>query len=129
MDSRLSLPTRIALKAVLNVLLVFAMDRLLPDYFAVFGGWPAYVVVGSLITLLNVIVRPVLKLITLPLRLFATILSLIIVNGIFVWLIYRITLNMDPDLIIVVIKGGLGGWMIVSIVLGLGNWLMKVALK
>ena len=129
MASNNSPPLKLLLRALLNIVLVWAMDKMIPDYFSVFGGIPAYVVVGSLLTLMNLFVRPLLKLFTLPVRLFATMVALIIVNGVFMWLIYRITLLMDPNLILVVISGGAGGWMLVSIIIGFYNWLVKLMLK
>ncbi len=122
-------PLRIALKIVLNVLLVYAMNRWLPQYFSVFGGWPAFVVVGALLTLMNLVLRPVLTILTLPLKAFVTLLTVIIVNGVFLWVTYQITLRMDPSLILLVISGGLTGWLIVSLLIGLANWLMKLLLK
>ncbi len=120
---------RIALKAALNVLLVFLMDRYLPQYLTVFGGWAAFVVVGSLITLLNFVLRPILDILTLPLKLFATIFALILVNGVFLWLTYQITLRMDPSLIAMTITGGLTGWIVLSVVLGTGNWVVRHVVK
>ncbi len=120
---------RIALKAGLNILLVFLMDRYLPQYFAVFGGWAAFVVVGALITLLNFILRPILDILTLPLKLFATVFAIILVNGAFLWLTYQITLRMDPSLIAMTISGGLTGWIVLSVVLGTGNWIIRHVVK
>lgn len=128
-QSSASTPMRIALKAALNVLLVFLMDRYLPQYLTVFGGWAAFVVVGSLITLLNFVLRPILDILTLPLKLFATIFALILVNGVFLWLTYQITLRMDPSLIAMTITGGLTGWIVLSVVLGTGNWVVRHVVK
>jgi uncharacterized membrane protein YvlD (DUF360 family) len=128
-QSSASTPMRIALKAALNVLLVYLMDRYLPQYLTVFGGWAAFVVVGSLITLLNFVLRPILDILTLPLKLFATIFALILVNGVFLWLTYQITLRMDPSLIAMTITGGLTGWVVLSVVLGTGNWVVRHVVK
>lgn len=128
-QSSASTPMRIALKAALNVLLVYLMDRYLPQYLTVFGGWAAFVVVGSLITLLNFVLRPILDILTLPLKLFATIFALILVNGVFLWLTYQITLRMDPSLIAMTITGGLTGWIVLSVVLGTGNWVVRHVVK
>lgn len=119
----------LALSAVLNILLVFLLTRFLDTYFIVTGGLAAYVIVGALITLLNIIARPLLGIIMLPLKLFASIFAIVISNGIFVWLVYRVTLLMDPDLITLTIFGGLGGWIIVSLAFGIANWAMKMSLK
>lgn len=122
-------PFNIALKALLNVLLVYGMNTYLPQYFSVFGGWPAFIVVGALLTLMNLFLRPVLKILTLPLKAFATLLTVISVNGFFLWIVYQITLRMDPSLILMVVGGGLGGWILVSLIIGFSNWVMKVLLK
>ena len=98
-------------------------------YFFLSGGLPAYVVVGALLTLMNVIVRPLLNLVTFPLKLLATILAIILVNGIFIWLTYQIVLLMDPNLVTLEIIGGLGGWIVVTLVIGIANWVMKFILK
>ena len=124
-----SLPLRITLKAVMNVALVWVMAGYLDQYFALTGGWRAIIIVGALITLLNLLVRPILALITLPLRLFATILAVIIVNGVFVWLIQRIVLEMNPSVVSLEIFGGVWGWIVVAAVFGFGNWLEKEILK
>ncbi len=123
------LPLRLALSFLLNVGLVFAMDALLPEYFRVFGSAAAYVIIGALLTLLNLFVRPVLKAITFPLHLFMSMFALILVNGIFLWLVYHIVLRMNPDLVLLEIGGGIGSWLTVSIVFGMGNWVMKHALR
>jgi uncharacterized membrane protein YvlD (DUF360 family) len=124
-----SSPLRIVMKAALNIALVYAMDRYLPQYFSVFGGWAAFVVIGALITLLNFVLRPVLDLLTLPLKLFATVFAAIVVNGAFLWLVYQITLRMDPGLIAMTVTGGLTGWLVLSVVLGTGNWMIRHIVK
>ncbi|OGJ55507.1 hypothetical protein A3D88_04600 [Candidatus Peribacteria bacterium RIFCSPHIGHO2_02_FULL_52_16] len=125
----MSLPIRILIRFILNVLLVWAMAMYLDDYFFLSGGLPAYVVVGALLTVMNIVVRPILNLITLPLKLLATILAIILVNGIFIWLTYQIVLLIDPNLVTLEIIGGLGGWIVVTLVIGVANWLMKLFLK
>ncbi len=105
------------------------MARYLPQYFALEGGLRAVIIVGALLTLMNLFFRPILDLITLPLKLFATILAVIIVNGVFVEAIHRVTLRMDPGLVTLSIEGGLAGWILVALILGLGNWMMKEIVK
>lgn len=124
-----SLPLKITLKTLLNIALVWAMSTYLSQYFDLTGGWRALVIVGVLITLLNILVRPILALITLPLRLFATILAVIIVNGAFVYLVILITDRMDPTLVQLSIVGGIFGWLVVAAVVGFGNWMMKEIFK
>lgn len=124
-----SLPLRLTLKTLGNVLLVFAMNKIIPDYFVVFGGVPAFVIIGILITFFNFLVRPILDILTLPLKLTMNILATIVINGGILWLTWRLTLLMDPNLIALVIGGGIGGWIVASLVFGLCNWVLRKVLK
>ncbi|MDD4628072.1 MAG: phage holin family protein [Candidatus Peribacteraceae bacterium] len=124
-----SLPLRITIKAVLNIFLVWLMATYLDQYFQLTGGWRAIIIIAALITLLNLIVRPVLAIITIPLRLFATILAVIIVNGLFVWFTQMMVEKMDPAIVQLEIFGGLWGWIVVAVILGFANWLEKEMLK
>ena len=124
-----SLPLRITIKAVLNIFLVWLLATYLDQYFQLTGGWRAIIIVAALITLLNLIVRPILAIITIPLRLFATILAVIIVNGLFVWFTQMMVEKMDPAIVQLDIFGGLWGWIVVAVILGFANWLEKELLK
>lgn len=125
----LSLPARVLLRAVLNIGLVWFMAVKMDQFFHLTGGVQAYVVVGSLLTLMNIFVRPFLAIVTFPLKLFATLLAVIIVNGVFVQLTTYIVDRMQEDIVTLEIFGGLWGWIIVAVVLGVGNWVMKVVTK
>ena len=122
----LSLPARVLLRAVLNIGLVWFMAEKMEQIFHLTGGLQAYIVVGSLLTLMNIFVRPFLAIVTLPLKLFATLLAVIIVNGVFVQLTTYIVDRMQDEIVTLEIFGGLWGWIVVAVVLGIGNWVMKV---
>jgi putative membrane protein len=120
---------RILLRFVLTILLVWAMAKYLDQYFFVTGGLKAWVVIAALITLMNLFVRPILNVVTLPLRFFATMLAVILVNAVFLWLTVGIVKQMDPTMVLLDIQGGIGGWLVVALVLGFANWLMKMIIK
>lgn len=128
-EKRTSFALRMLVRAVLNVLLVWLLATYMSGYFQLTGGWPAIIVVGLLLMVLNVILRPILEILTMPLKWFATILAVIVVNGVFVQVIYQIAQNMDTGLLTLEIGGGILGWAIVAIVLGVGNWLMKMVMR
>ncbi|MDD5041869.1 MAG: phage holin family protein [Candidatus Peribacteraceae bacterium] len=128
-DSSGSLPLKITIKAILNVALVWAMATYLDQYFALTGGWRAIVIVAALLTLLNLLVRPILAVLTLPLKLFATILAVIVVNGVFVWVVHLLVLKMDPAIVGLEIFGGVWGWIVVAASIGFANWVMKEILR
>ncbi len=116
---------KILLKFAANILLVYVLDNLFPNYIAVFGGIPAYVILGIIITLLNFLVRPILNLITFPLHIIFTLFTTILVNIVFLWITYRVTLLMDPNLLMLVLTGGILGWVIISMMIGTVNWMLK----
>ncbi|MFA7682288.1 MAG: phage holin family protein [Candidatus Peribacteraceae bacterium] len=128
MAHRGSLPLRILLKTLLNILVVWLMATYLNQYFQLAGGPAALVIVGILLTLMNMFVRPVLEILTLPFKLFATIIAVIIVNGGFVQLTHMITQKMDPSLVQLEIFGGLWGWIVVATAFGFSNWIIKEVL-
>jgi uncharacterized membrane protein YvlD (DUF360 family) len=128
-SGHLSAPVRLLMIALLNVLTVYLLSTFLDRIFFVEGGLIAYAIIGSLLTLMNIIVRPVLNLILLPFKLFMGIVVLIGANGFFLWLTERIAERMDPSLVILKVDQGLGGWILLALILGLANWVVKEVLR
>lgn len=116
---------KLALKALGNVILVWGMNAYLPAYFTVFGDLAAFVIIGCLLTLLNLFLRPILSIITFPFHLVFSLFTSIVVNALFLGIVYQIILQMDPNIVILTITDGATGWVIVSTVLGVANWVMK----
>ncbi|NOS67751.1 MAG: hypothetical protein HOO67_05310 [Candidatus Peribacteraceae bacterium] len=125
----MSLPIRILLRFLLTIGLVWAMNTYLHTWFVVTGGIPAYVIIAALITLMNIFVAPVLNLLAAPLKFFMTFVAVLLVNWIFLWLTIRIVSAMEPTLVTMQIKGGIPGWIVVIIALGVGKLVMKLVLK
>jgi putative membrane protein len=119
----------LVIRIVLNILLIWFLATNLDEYLIITGGWIAYIVVGSLLTLLNIFIRPILNILSIPLRLFATVVGIMLVNGLFLWLITYIVDRMDPSIVKLSIRGGIGGWVVLSVILGVANWLMKIILR
>ena len=128
-ESRTPLPLLLVSKFILNVALVWLLTVKFSQYFILTGDFGAYIVIGSLLTLLDLFVRPFLNAITLPLRLFATLLAFVIVHGVFLFITLYITGMMDPDVLTLSIGGGIVGWIVVALVLGTGNWVMKLVVS
>lgn len=120
----MSLPLRILLRLILTIVLIWAMQKYLYEYFLITGGLPAWIVVASLLTLMNLLVRPILNVIALPLHFLAAIFAFILVNGIFMGITVWIVGHMEPDLVTMDIRN-LQGWMIIPVILGFANWVMK----
>ena len=55
------------------------------DGFDVIGGWKGYLLAGSLLALLNIFVRPILKFLSFPLILATLGLFTLVINGALLW--------------------------------------------
>ena len=124
-DTSLSLPIRLVLQYALTVLLLWLLSRILvPQYLVIEGSVMALPTIAALLVLMNMFARPVLKLLALPLKLFMTIVAIILTNAVFLWILERIAERFDPETALLMVQGGLGGWIVVALLLGLGNWVL-----
>lgn len=121
----MSLPMRIVTGFILTIALLFGMQVFLPEYLTINGGIPALIILAALLTLMNMFVRPFLAIVTFPLHLLATLITTILVNLLFLWLLTHFAGRLDPRVATFSVQGGMDGWLIVSSVLGLGHWLLK----
>ena len=121
----LSAPAKLIIRLLLTIGVVYLLSTFLNRIFFVDGGLAALIIIGSLITLMNTVVRPLLNLILLPFKLFMGLVVLIVANGLILWLTETLAERMDPSLVILEIDQGIAGWFLVAILLGLANWIMK----
>lgn len=120
-----SAPVRLILRYILTLGTLWLITHFLPQYLEIHGNRMAFPTIAALILLLNTFVRPVLHMLALPLKLFMTIAAIVLVNAAFLWLTERIVEQMDPATAVVVLQGGLGGWIVVALLLGLSQWVMS----
>jgi putative membrane protein len=59
--------------------------------FAVTGGWVSYLIAGVVLGVLNLIVKPVLKILTHPLIVISLGLFIIVINAVLLWLAAQFT--------------------------------------
>jgi uncharacterized membrane protein YvlD (DUF360 family) len=128
-SSSTSAPIRLLIRLALTILMVWALPVLMPKFVMIQGGIPAIALIGVTLTLLNVIARPVINVVMLPFKLFVSLFAIVIANALFLWLLTWLVGMMDQTVVRFAIEGGWTGWVIVSLVLGIGNWLMKEILK
>ena len=81
---------RLLVKILVSAVAIWAADYLLAG-FVVVGGIPGYLMAGVVLGALNILIRPVLKLVTLPLILLTFGLFTIIINTLMLWLTASIT--------------------------------------
>lgn len=68
------------LRIIANGLGVFAAVYFLPQYISFTGSWIDYLIIGIILAIANMIVRPILKIVSAPLILITLGLFLIIIN-------------------------------------------------
>lgn len=99
---------------------LYAATHFVPG-FAVNGPWTHFLAAGILLALLNLIVRPVLKLISLPLIILTLGLFTIIINMLMLWLL--------GYLVSFVIIQSLLALLLATIVVSLTNWIFSIIIK
>ncbi|MBT5016654.1 phage holin family protein [Candidatus Peregrinibacteria bacterium] len=85
------------------------------------GGWAFFVVTGVLIGLLNVILKPILKFVSMPLIFFSAGFFLIVINAAILWIADQLLAILDFTNIDFVISGALN-FLLAAIIFGLINW-------
>lgn len=116
---------RVTAGFVLTIGLLWVMMMYMPQYVSITGGIPALIILGALLTLMNIFVLPVLNVISFPLRLLATLVAIILLNLVFLWLLVTFAGRLNPAVVTLSVKGGVDGWLIVSSVFGLGHWVLR----
>lgn len=77
---------RFLIKVLVSALAVWVADYLLAG-FAVYGGWQGYIVAGLVLGALNTFIRPVLKLLTLPLIMLTLGFFTFVINAGILWFV------------------------------------------
>ena len=111
----------------LNTVCVYLVHQLL-DGFVVEGGTLGYVLVGVVIGLLNAFVRPILKILSLPLIFLTAGLFLLVVNALILWIAQHVVEILDVGGIALRIDGM---WYYIAAVFALGifNYLFQKLLR
>lgn len=77
---------RFIVQILVNALAIFLADRFLPG-FSIGGDILTLVIAGLVLGLINIFIRPILRLISVPLIIFSLGLFIIIINIIILWLL------------------------------------------
>ena len=110
-----------------NAFSLYALMRVLPEITYTGGAW-FFVITGSVMGLLNFVVKPLLKILSMPLVFLSGGLFLIIINGFLLWfadyflgvLAFRDVAFNFPCL---------GSYAIGAVVFGVINWLVSFVIK
>lgn len=111
---------RITVGVLLNAGALYGVIYLL-DTVDYTGGWLFFAVTGTLMGLLNTVVKPILKILSLPLAIVTIGLSLIAINILIFWLAdYILPFLRFPDVDLIV--DGLAGYVLGGLLFGIINW-------
>lgn len=112
---------RILIEIILNGAALYGVTYLLPDEITYVGGIKFFIIGGVVMGILNTIVKPVLKIITLPLQIITMGLSLIILNAVIFW-IFKVVLDTLAIEGVTVIIPRVTTYLFAGLALGLINW-------
>ena len=122
-----SLLARAIIKIIVNIAVVWFLTNYFSQYFTLTGGLQGVVIAGLLLGVLNILVRPVLEILTLPIKLFATLIAVIIVHGVLIQVAVWLLQQPFNSTIVLTINGGLVGWVFTMCIIGVSNWVAKEA--
>ena len=113
---------KILLGVILNGAALYGVVYLLPAQILYTGGIGFFVLGGVIMGLINSMVKPILKLLTLPLQILTLGLSLIFLNGFIFWIFHQIidTLLIDGITMQVI---GIKTYFLAGFAFGILNWL------
>lgn len=111
----------------LNVVALYVVIDLL-DKVTYTGGWPFFLVTGTLIGTLNAFLKPLLKFVSLPLVFMSGGLFLIVINAGILWMTDQLLEIFDFTGIDLIIEGPVT-FVIAAVLFGLTNWFTHWLLK
>lgn len=92
------------------------------------GGWKFFVVAGIILGILNTIVKPILKLISLPFILISAGLFFIVINAVLLYLT-KVIINTIAIADVQFLISGFGNYLIASVIFGIVNWILHIFFK
>ncbi len=118
---------KIIIGVALNGLALYAVTWLLSDI-QYTGGIKFFIVGGLIIGILNVFVKPLMKILSFPLMMMTIGLFSLVINAIIFWLTMRVVNGIHLADISVTISGALT-YLVAGIVFGLVNWFLHIFIK
>lgn len=118
---------RLIYTIVTNAFALFLVSILLPG-FIFEGGWMAPAIAGAVLTVLNMLVKPILKFLSFPLVFVSAGLFLIVINAGILYLTQYVVMVMDVEGVAMIINDLLT-YLLAAIIFGFANWLIHWFLK
>ncbi len=110
---------KLIFRFVFLTLAVFAADYLIEGIHT--DGWTAILIAGAALTIIQIIVKPIVKILTLPITLITLGLFLLVLNAAFFWFVSGLVPGMEVDTFTAAFLG--------SLVVSVLNWLFDHTIK
>ncbi len=114
---------------VANGIALYFVGVILVGKFEITGSWKGYLICAIIFGLLNGLVKPILKLLSLPFVLVSAGLFIFVINSFLVWFAQYALDVLKFDGVAIVITGGFFSYLLVGFLMSLFNmvihWLLK----
>lgn len=117
------------LAIVLNSLVLYGVTVYFPNYLIITGGLLAFLIPATLFGLLNAILKPLLKLISLPLMVLSAGFFSLVINAAILYLLEFLVTIFSSFEISFNVQGGVAGYFVTAFILAIldsvVHWLIK----
>ncbi len=117
------------LVVIANAMVLWGLTNFLPNYIEISGGVAPFLIAGLFLGVLSAIVKPLLKLVALPLIVLTAGLFSVIINAFILYVLEYVTNVFKFGTAVFDVKGGFIGYIITAFVLFVmnefANWLLK----
>lgn len=110
-----------------NALALFLVSKVVGG-FEIGGGFETYLIIGVVLSLLNLVIKPVLKVLTFPILFLSGGLFLIVINAVILFLCQYFIHVIDLTGVTMQVNGSLT-YLWAAAILGIANWLISWFLK
>ena len=118
---------RVLVGIAVNALALYLLVEFLDEVTGT-GGIKLFIIGGIIIGVLNVFVKPLMKILSLPFVILTAGLFLIVINAIILYLMQWVINTMEFQDVTIAFAG-IGSYLLAGIVLGLINWAQNIILK
>ncbi len=120
---------RITAHLIANGIALYFVNVILEGNFAVLGGWKGYLIAAIIFGVLNGIVKPILKVLSLPFVVITAGLFIFVINMFLVWFAKYFLDVLQFEGVAIAIEGGFFTYLLAGFLIGLFNmvihWLLK----
>jgi putative membrane protein len=120
---------RITAHLVANGVALYFVSVILEGNFAIVGGWKGYLIAAIIFGVLNGIVKPILKILSLPFVVITAGLFIFVINMFLVWFAKYFLDVLQFEGVAIAIEGGVFTYLLAGFLIGLFNmvihWLLK----